>query len=162
MENLVGDTTGLIHLLSSIAALIFGTAVLMLKKGTRLHVNVGYAYVMSMSLLLITAFLIYRLFGGWGLFHYFSILSAITLAGGMIPILIKLPKSSWASFHFSFMYWSVIGLYCAFAAEVLTRIPHTPFFSMVGVATGAVAFTGAFFFRRKKSKWNAMFNNINK
>ena len=35
MEHLYGDTTGLIHLISSILALIFGTIVLMLTKGTK-------------------------------------------------------------------------------------------------------------------------------
>mgnify|MGYP006270489875 CR=1 FL=1 len=32
------------------------------------------------------------------------------------------------------MYWSVVGLYAAFAAEILTRIPDTPFLNMVGLA----------------------------
>ena len=36
--------------------------------------------------------------------------------------------------HFSFMYWSVRGLYAAFAAEVLTRIPEANFFGMVGIS----------------------------
>ena len=30
-------------------------------------------------------------------------------------------------YHFTFMYFSVIGLYAAFASEILTRIPE-PFF----------------------------------
>ena len=64
---------------------------------------------------------------------------------------------------FGIMYWSVIGLYCAFFAEVLTRIPFilevedniaVIFYAMVGVATAIVASIGSFYFRRFKKKWN--------
>lgn len=55
--------------------------------------------------------------------------------------------------HFSFMYWSVMGLYMAFAAEVLTRVPKTPFFRMVGLATGTIGFGAGWYFYSHKEKW---------
>ncbi|MCS6916161.1 MAG: hypothetical protein NZM08_00550, partial [Chitinophagales bacterium] len=55
-------------------------------KGSRLHRRIGRVYAISMLVLLITAFLIYRLFGGWGLFYWLAVLAAVTPLGGMIPI----------------------------------------------------------------------------
>ncbi|MFT5861799.1 MAG: FtsH-binding integral membrane protein [Flavobacteriales bacterium] len=157
MENLVGDTTGLIHLIASGLALFFGTLVLVSKKGTKRHISAGYAYVVSMGILLGTAFLIYRLFNGWGIFHYAALFSLGTIVLGMIPIWRKKPVNAWRMQHFAFMYWSVIGLYAAFAAETLTRIPKAPFFGMVGVATGVITITGRIVFERNKAKWAKVF-----
>ncbi len=153
MQNLVGDTTGLIHLIASCLALVFGTVVLLMKKGTRRHVQMGYGYVVSMFILLVTSFMLYRLFGGFGIFHIASIASLITLAGGMIPIWRKKPAGKWKFYHFNFMYWSVIGLYMAFVSEVLTRIPKTPFFGMIGIAIFVVAMFANYYFRKNKALW---------
>lgn len=160
INNLVYDFTGLIHLISSVLALITGTLILTLKKGTNLHKRTGYIYACCMVVLLITAFMIYRLFRGFGIFHIAAVISSVTLAGGMVPVLLRKPKNNWLPLHFSFMYWSVIGLYMAFAAEVLTRIPETPFFSMVGLATGAIGFGGGFYFYLHKEKWEKQFDEI--
>lgn len=158
MENLVADEIGLIHLISSCFALLFGTYILVAKKGTKTHVKIGYLYVVSMSILILTAFMIYRLFNGWGIFHYTTLLSLVTLLLGMVPIWRKKPKDKWKFFHFTFMYWSVIGLYAAFAAEVLTRIPEAPFFGMVGIATGVIMLGGGIVFGINKSKWESIFS----
>jgi len=157
MENLVGNNIGLIHLISSCLALLFGTFILISKKGTRQHLKIGYLYVISMGILILTAFMIYRLFNDWGIFHYTTLLSLITIALGMIPIWIKKPVNKWKYLHFSFMYWSVIGLYAAFAAEILVRIPKTPFFGMVGIATGGIMLIGGVFFGINKSNWKKIF-----
>ena len=153
MFNIVGDTYGLIHFISSIIALISGAFVLFLEKGTRTHKQVGYVYVVSMGVLIITAFMIYRLFGGWGIFHFAAVASLLTVGFGMVPMWTKRPPKTYKHLHFAFMYWSVIGLYAAFAAEVLTRIPNTPFFGMVGVATGIIMIIGAMYFAKNKEKW---------
>ncbi|MFD2517707.1 DUF2306 domain-containing protein [Salinimicrobium flavum] len=159
MEYLVGDTYGLIHLLSSIVALVTGTLVLMMKKGTIRHKQIGYVYVISMGILILTAFMIYRLFNGWGIFHYTTIVIFLTISLGMIPIWTKKPAKKWKYMHFSFMYWSVIGLYSAFVAEVLTRIPKTPFFGMIGISFVIIILVAAVFFSIKKSKWSGLFGN---
>ncbi len=157
MEHLVGDTYGLIHLFSSIVALVTGTLVLIMKKGTLRHKQFGYVYVISMVLLLLTSFMIYRLFNGWGIFHYTTIASLITISLGMIPIWTRKPANNWRFMHFSFMYWSVIGLYSAFVAEVITRIPETPFFGMVVISFVIIVLAGGVFFVLNKSKWSSLF-----
>ncbi len=162
MENLVGDGYGLTHLISSIAALVIGTMVLIMDKGTIRHKQLGYAYVVSMVILLLTALMIYRLFNAWGIFHYTTIASLFTIGLGMIPIWMKKPTQNWKYMHFSFMYWSVIGLYSAFVAEVLTRIPEAHFFGMVGISFLMIMLVGGIFFGSNKSKWIRLFGVINK
>jgi hypothetical protein len=156
MDNLVHDWTGAIHLISSIIALITGTLILVMTKGTKIHKKTGYIYAMAMLVLVTTSFMIYRLFNGWGIFHWAALVSAITLAGGMIPAILKKPDS-WAPLHFSFMYWSVMGLYAAFAAEVLVRLPQSPFFGMVGTVTGIVMLLGGSGFYYRKEYWQDQF-----
>ena len=153
MEHLVADTNGLIHLIASIIALISGTIVLISPKSTTFHKRAGYVYCGSMMVLLITAFMIYRLFDGWGIFHYLAVVSLITLFAGMIPVLFRKSIKSWKIIHLSFMYWSVFGLYAAFSSETLTRIPDSPFFGMVGIATALIMISGGILFSYKKAKW---------
>lgn len=157
MENIAGDEIGLIHLISSCLALIFGTYILVAKKGTKLHIKIGYLYVISMGILICTAFMIYRLFNGWGIFHYTTLVSLISIVLGMVPIWTKKPKNNWKHLHFTFMYWSVIGLYAAFAAETLVRIPKSSFYGMVGLATGGIMLIGGIIFGINKKKWERIF-----
>lgn len=156
MYYLYHDTTGLIHLATAMAAMVFGTLVLLWPKGTRRHKQIGYAYALSMIVMLITSFMIMRLFNGFGLFHYMAIVSSVTLAGGMIPALLRKPKN-WVVLHFAFMYWSVVGLYAAFVAEALTRIPETPFFGMLGISIFVVIGLANVFWYRKKKQWSVQF-----
>jgi len=151
---------GLIHFVVSIFALIFGTWVLVMRKGTETHRKVGYLYAISMILVIATAFMIYRLFGTFGIFHFAAAVSGITLAGGMIPVFLRKPKNSWLGLHFSFMYWSVFGLYAAFVAETAVRLPvrtifDSPkmFFITVIIATVTTMLVGQIIFFKNKKKW---------
>ena len=158
MDNLVHSWIGAIHLVASILALITGTLVLAMRKGTEIHRKIGYCYATAMIVVVTTAFMIYRLFDGFGIFHIAAIVSGVTLAGGMIPAILKKPDS-WLPLHFSFMYWSVMGLYAAFVAEVLVRLPQSPFFGMVGIGTGTVMLLGGGFFYWKKDHWATTIQN---
>lgn len=158
MWNYVYDWTGMIHLLASIGALITGTLVLFMKKGTQTHRKIGYAYAVAMLIVVTTALMIYRLFGGFGIFHIAAIAGGLTLAGGMVPVIRRKPKT-WIQMHFSFMYWSVMGLYAAFVSEVLTRIPEQPFFTMVGVGSGMVMVIGGTWFYYRKKSWAKQFSS---
>lgn len=157
MPTIVYSPTGFIHLIAAIISLITGTTVLALKKGTAIHIKIGYMYIISMLVVNTTAFMIYRLFGGFGVFHYAALLSLVTVIAGAVPAVLRIPKNNWIDLHFSFMYWSIIGLYAAFAAEVLTRIPETPFLAMVGYATGGIMLIGGTYFYWKKDQWSEEF-----
>lgn len=158
----------LIHILSSVAALVTGTLVLLLQKGSPLHIKIGYVYCVSMLGVLGTAFMIYKLFGGWGIFHWAAVISSFTLAAGMLPVLLKRPKQAYISLHFSFMYWSVMGLYAAFIAETMVRLPQSdlivlnnevlPVFYLITMSSlFLVMAVAGFVFYRRKPLWEAHF-----
>ncbi|MBC8112327.1 MAG: DUF2306 domain-containing protein [Verrucomicrobia bacterium] len=123
MNTLVGNYFGLIHLISGVIALIFGGLVLLLKKGTKTHKKAGYVYALSMAVLIISSFGVYRLFGKLGVFHALSLVSTFSLLAGMLPMLKKNRTPKDYETHFNRMYWSVVGLFAAFAAESFVRIP---------------------------------------
>jgi len=156
LDNIVHDNLGLVHLLFSIISLITGTIILFNNKGTSLHRKIGYTYVFAMSGVIVTSFMMYRMFGGFGIFHVAALISFFTLLGGLIPFLYK-KKKEWIEMHFSFMYWSVFGLYAAFASEILTRIPEDPSFNHVGIATGIVMILAGIGFNIYKKKWKKAF-----
>ena len=153
MLEMIQSIQGLIHTIAGLFALVTGTLVLFLKKGTRLHIKIGYVYVISMVILLVSSFMIYRLFDAWGLFHYASLVSSITVLLGMLPPIFLKHKSYWLRLHFTAMYWSVIGLWSAFVAEMSVRIPETSFMWMVGAAFGLVLLIGIIIFAVKKKSW---------
>lgn len=164
--NIFTTQAGVIHLWASVIALITGTLVLLLKKGTGIHKKIGYLYSLSMVVLLITAFMIYTLFGGWGIFHWAAVVSSLTLAAGMIPMILKKPKKQYVSLHLNFMYWSVIGLYGAFFAETMVRLPEivledgvptTLFYNTVGIVVFIVMAAGGYFFYRNRERWEERF-----
>ncbi|WP_461127773.1 DUF2306 domain-containing protein [Spirosoma aerophilum] len=158
MNTLVGDNIGLTHLISGIFALVFGLAVLVMKKGTQLHRKVGYAYAISMLILIVSSFGVYRLFGRFGFFHVLSLVSTFSLVAGMLPMFQKQRTPSHYETHFKRMYFSVVGLYAAFAAESFVRIPKFGSFWQA-VAWGCVLIFVVCFvgFIRMKPVWSAKF-----
>lgn len=164
IEHLITSNTGLIHTIASMIALILGTVSLCIAKGTLLHKRIGYSYAIAMVILITTAFMLYNLFGTWGIFHWSAVISSLTLLAGMIPILMRV--KNYISLHLGFMYWSVIGLYGAFTAEVFVRlpkviiesgIPNGTFYTMTGIAVGVTMTAGAIFFIRLSPKWQNQF-----
>jgi len=151
MNSLIHSTTGLIHLISCSVALITGTSILILVKGSVIHKRIGYVYSLSMLIVNGTAFGLYHLFGRFGPFHIAALISLVTLLAGMFPVLFR--TKSWLNYHLAFMYYSVIGLYAAFASEVIVRIPGIAFGPAVGVATAVVMITAMIFFQKLSKKW---------
>jgi uncharacterized membrane protein len=156
-NQLVHSTTGLVHLVSSVAAVFLGTAVLLGTKGTLTHKRVGYAYVVAMLILNLTAFMIYRLFGRFGPFHVAAVVSTISLIGGMVPVLVRHRIAQWFQWHMRFMYYSVIGLYAALASEIIVRVPGIRFWWSVAGATFLIVFLGVYLFERHHAKWLRQF-----
>jgi uncharacterized membrane protein len=164
MDNIVSGATGLIHLIVSIIALITGLVVLITTKGTKRHKQIGYIYAISMVILNITAFMIYKLFGKFGIFHWFAVVSCLTLLLGIYPVLVKNFKN-YLLVHFNYMYWSVVGLYCAFCAEILTRIPfiydlpnkRQLFGILTGVSIFLVMTVATIIFAKMKPKWTKQY-----
>ena len=83
------------HMVSAVSALIFGACVLLARKGTRLHKQLGYAYFFNMLGLNITALFIYQLTGHFVPFHGASLSSLLTLGAWLFPAYLRLPPGVW-------------------------------------------------------------------
>lgn len=159
------DGIGFVHLCAAMLSVVSGSLVLALRKGTRMHTTLGFVYVAGMMATLASAFMIYRFYGRWGLFHYLAVVSSVTILLGMIPMFVR--RSWWRDpikVHFRFMYWSVGGLYAALAAELLVRVPgilrlfsgvlpKVLFHYLVLIITGLVILVFAMLFRARKRTW---------
>lgn len=166
MESIVSGTTGIVHLIVSVIALITGLVVLTIKKGTITHKRIGYLYSISMILVNLTAFMIYKLYGKFGIFHWFAIISCLTLFVGLYPVFTKKSKNYLIT-HFNFMYWSVVGLYCAFMAEIFSRLPKiiltesgepsTYFYKGVGIGIAVVMTIAIGFSIKYTPKWTKQY-----
>ncbi len=133
---------GVIHTILALIAMVLGSIVLLSSKGTTKHKRIGYAYVCSMLVMCVTSFWMHT-FGTFGVFHFASVLSMLTITGGMIPA-IRRKNSKWLVSHFYFMSWSVVGLYAAFFAEIGTRMLDMRYFWWaVAIATFVTVFLGS-------------------
>lgn len=160
MNSYQFDVLGLIHFISALAAMLFGMIVLLKKKGTKTHKQLGYLYAVSMLVLNITALMIYKLFGYFGPFHIAAVISLATLLGGIIPAYLKKPEKTWLEFHYEFMNWSIIGLYAAFWSETFSRFfRFAGFWVLVATATALTVAIGFYLLKSKKKKILEKFSN---
>lgn len=112
---------GRVHLVFSLIAVGAGAWVLLIRKGTRWHRSLGHLYAMSMAGVVVTAFSIYGMTGTFGPFHFAALVAGVTLIGGLVSVLGRMPRKQWIEAHAIWMSWSYIGLMAAFGAESLTR-----------------------------------------
>jgi uncharacterized membrane protein len=144
------STLGWVHTVFGTIALLAGTAVVLLRKGTRWHRTLGHIYLTSMIGLNTTSLFIYNLFGHFGPFHWLAASSLMTLIAGMIPVFTQRPKGLWLERHAIFINISFIGLVAATAAEITSRIPglEEDFGLVVGITSALVIGVGAVMMRR--------------
>ena len=108
----------ILHIFLGFASLISGLLIVLIQKGNRRHKLMGRFYVLSMLGLNLTAFGIYKIYGGWGFFHWMAIASLIPLLAGYFSIRYKNIGA-----HYYFMCWSYIGLLCATISEIFVHVP---------------------------------------
>jgi uncharacterized membrane protein len=112
---------GAAHGAAAIAALLFGSAVLLDRKGTPAHRALGAAYVAAMVATVLTALGIYRVTGEVGPFHLLGILALTAVARGVVAVIRRRP--GWLARHAYSLAWSYLGLVSAAVAEAVTRAP---------------------------------------
>lgn len=144
LENIrfFSGALGFGHTVIACTAIVLGTVVLFKPKGSKMHRRIGYAYVWSMVLTNLSAFLIYNT-GRPSFFHLCALISLLTLTAGVIAAVRK--RKGWLVRHYYFMSWSVVGLYCAFWSETGTRLVDMQYFwwtvmaaTMITAAVGAM------------------------
>ena len=134
----------LLHVAGAVTALASGVFVVFWRKGKAAHRLAGLVYVFAMLLTNISALMIYRLTGHFGVFHIFAVLSlAYTLIGLAVAIL---RRPGWLVAHVQWMGWSYLSLLAAALNEALIRLPlhlNSPSRTInVGIALG-IAITAA-------------------
>jgi uncharacterized membrane protein len=112
---------GIVHLIFSLLAILFGAVVVMLPKGTRWHRTWGHGYVWTMVGVVATALAMYNLTGRVTPFHFAAAAAGGTLLAGMWTVLRRRPRKAWILVHATWMSWSYVGLLAALVAESLTR-----------------------------------------
>jgi uncharacterized membrane protein len=136
------DAPGFAHVTFGLASLVLGVSVFSLSNGTDLHRVVGALYAFSMFGLNVTALLIYRVFGGFGVFHVVSLINLALLLAGFGTVLLQRPRKSWLKYHYYLMGWSYVGLLAATGTEITVRAAHWSFAVAVAAPTIAVTLLG--------------------
>lgn len=161
------DTLTLFHTGCGVAALVWGGVVVGMRKGTRRHRYAGWIYVAIMTLLCVTSFFIYELFGGFGPFHVAAIISFVSIIGGILaPLLRTQIGDDWMEAHYRFMLWSYVGLVMATGSHFFEPLGsllynYTPFAQVGSLAAtilvcwGAPAAIGAYFIYSRKERIKA-------
>ncbi|WP_203291958.1 DUF2306 domain-containing protein [Maricaulis parjimensis] len=155
--GIIHSWAGGVHALAALLALWWGWQALRQPKANRNHRRIGYAYSGAMGVLLLAG--IPMLENGFTAFHALSVVSAITLAGGIYMIRrarsAATPKERRARVfaHYKFMTWSYAGLVAAGVAQVSTRLLVATFglqyfWWFVVVASVAVCIVAAIWIRR--------------
>ena len=111
-----------IHTFFGFLSLLVGIFVLLRPKGTKLHKVIGKIYVTAMLGLNITAFGIYNLFGGFGIFHLAAIVSLFSVLAGLLVVYYRKKIKFWVLIHYEFMAWSYIGLLAATSNEAFVHV----------------------------------------
>lgn len=144
MQTILHSPTSVLHLTAALVAMATGTGVLFLPKGTRQHRRLGRVYVVSMAVLLLTAFQIYFLFGRFGVIHWGAVGSLITLLIGLVPLALRSGMPSWLGWHYGGMGASITSLYAAFLVESSYRFfPPSWFWYVTMGLANAVFLIGA-------------------
>jgi len=153
LNDIIHSAIGWFHTILAILAMVTGIVVILNKKGSNFHKKVGYIYVVSMLLMNLSSFFIIN-FGGFSIFHFFALVSLATVFGGIIPAIRR--TKNWYGYHYYFMSWSVVGLYCAFWSEVGTRFVRNmqEFWWAVLLATLITVFIGNHIMNKEAKKLN--------
>ena len=148
------STLGWVHVIFGSVALLAGTAVVLMRKGTHQHRTLGHIYLTSMVGLNISGLFIFNLFGTFGPFHWLALASLLTLIAGLIPVFTRRPKGRWLEWHAAFINGSFVGLVAATAAEITSRIPGTnDYFGLVVALTSVLVMgIGGYLIQRNMPK----------
>jgi uncharacterized membrane protein len=155
MPSFLHSPVSVVHLFAVLLALATGTAVLFKPKGTLYHRRLGWAYVGSMSIILLTAFQIYFLFGRFGIVHWGAVASTAALLLGTGAAVFRSVVVAWRQWHYFGMGASVTGLYAALVVESTYRFFPATYFWWSTLGPASVIFlAGGLLLHRHYPTWN--------
>jgi uncharacterized membrane protein len=80
------DAAAWAHILAATSGLLLGAVVLVRRKGTASHRRIGAGYAVALLLVNVAALFVHRN-ATFGVFHWLALLSLVTLALGLLPML---------------------------------------------------------------------------
>jgi uncharacterized membrane protein len=100
------------HVVAAVSALLVGAAVLLLPKGTHRHRVIGGVYVLILVVVNVAALSLHRE-NTFGVFHVLAVVSLVTIAVGLSPLLLGKRSEAVVTTHAYCMTWSYAGLVAA-------------------------------------------------
>ncbi|MEL7488277.1 MAG: DUF2306 domain-containing protein [Pseudomonadota bacterium] len=120
----VSTINGGAHFALALAALALGPVLFFRGKGSRFHRLAGYAFVLSMLTVNITALTQYDFSGGPNIFHFFALMSLSALLPGFYVLqrAVRLKSEALLATHARLMMWAYFGLAAAGLSQIGTRV----------------------------------------
>ncbi len=109
------------HVVAALSALLAGAVTLLLRKGTRTHRAVGAVYVVALVLVNVAALSLHRE-NAFGVFHALAVVSLVTLAVGIAPMLLGKRSPIVIANHAYCMTWSYAGLVAAGCGQLVAAL----------------------------------------
>jgi uncharacterized membrane protein len=109
------------HVLAAFSALGAGAAVLLLPKGTHTHRVIGAVYVLALILVNVTALSLHRE-NTFGVFHALAVVSLVTIAVGLSPLLFGRRSPMVITAHAYCVTWSYAGLVAAGCGQLTVAV----------------------------------------
>jgi uncharacterized membrane protein len=135
-------------MLTAAASLLFGAFQLIRPRRDLLHKRMGYAYVAAMLVTNVTALTVYEFNGRFNVFHALALVSLVTLAMAMRPMLMRPRPKHWRITHYYWVAWSYAGLSAAASTEFLLRVMLLPGWMASAIGTPLILLPAAFLIER--------------
>ncbi len=108
--------------LAALSALSAGAAVLLLPKGTHTHRVVGTVYVLALVVVNVAALSLHRE-DAFGVFHALAVISLLTIAVGLAPVVLGKRSSTVIATHaYCMTWWSYAGLFAAGCGQLAVAV----------------------------------------
>ena len=144
------------HILAAMSALLVGAAVLLSPKGTVGHRVIGTVYVLALVLVNVAALSLHRE-NTFGVFHALAVVSLVTIAVGLSPLLLGRRTPPAIATHGYCMAWSYAGLVAAGCGQLAAAAGHGDGSWFVPAVIGTVlATSGVVIFGRVPSTLDHM------
>ena len=105
------------HVVAAVSALFAGVAVLPFRKGTHMHRRIGTVYVFALVVVNVAALSLHRE-DTFGVFHALAVVSLVTIAAGITPLLLGRRSLIVITNHAYCMTWSYAGLVAAGSGQL--------------------------------------------
>ena len=109
------------HLVAAVSALLVGSVVLLLPKGTPTHRRIATFYVLALVLVNVAALSLHRE-NAFGVFHALAVASLVTIAVGLSPLLLGKSSPRVIATHGYCMTWSYAGLVAAGCGQLTVTV----------------------------------------